>query len=379
MAQIDLLFNSTEVSVIICIVWSDSVMAKVTLATGTNMLFWDQLTGSVSQTSSSSITVKDGPTQNIFTGNFTNISASGGVYNVEGRVTGYEQTTFGDVQFKFENIRVSGAALEAVLNTRDVETIQNFMFKVLEGDDRVIGSSTGDWILGWHGNDRLFGNGGSDYIFGGTGQDFISGGAGSDIIYSDIGADEIYGGIGNDSIGGGGGNDIISGGLGKDSIDGGGGRDKIYGNDGVDWIDGGNGYDRLEGNNGSDWLFGEEGNDVLVGGIGNDNLFGGDGYDRIYGGAGGDTLEGGYGTDLLVGGGGADMFLFSWYSDNDYIRDFEKGVDTIYMTGVLVDHYIVFEDLTITYSGGDAKIGYFTNTLTVENVSNLTASDFEFN
>jgi Ca2+-binding RTX toxin-like protein len=60
-------------------------------------------------------------------------------------------------------------------------------FKMLKGDDTIVGSSAKEYLTGYAGNDKIFGWGGDDYILGGTGNDTLSGGRGDDVFYSKVG------------------------------------------------------------------------------------------------------------------------------------------------------------------------------------------------
>ncbi|AFY68479.1 polymorphic outer membrane protein [Thalassoporum mexicanum PCC 7367] len=132
-----------------------------------------------------------------------------------------------------------------------------------------------------------------------------------------------------------------------------------FGTPGSDTIVGDANNNTLNGNGGDDSLFGSDGIDRVNGGLGNDFLGGGLGNDFLNGGAGNDTMDGacgGTGTgefDRLTGGGGAgaDTFILgasfgSYYLGNGdadfaYISDFNSGVDTIVLNGVLADYTFV--------------------------------------
>ncbi|QQE67444.1 hypothetical protein GFS31_41570 (plasmid) [Leptolyngbya sp. BL0902] len=155
------------------------------------------------------------------------------------------------------------------------------------------------------------------------------------------GSDDLRGGRGNDRLYGLGGDDDLLGGFGNDVLIGGAGDDDLFG-------EGGN--DTLRGDNGNDDLFGGAGNDILLGGSGNDDLFGGAGNDTLRGGNGHDTLIGGPGRDILIGGAGRDEFVLQ-PRGNDIIRDFQDGVDELYLSGGLS-----FNQLTLQQRGNDTLI-----------------------
>ncbi|AFY68438.1 conserved repeat domain protein [Thalassoporum mexicanum PCC 7367] len=132
-----------------------------------------------------------------------------------------------------------------------------------------------------------------------------------------------------------------------------------FGTPGDDVIIGGPGNQTINGNFGDDSLFGSPGIDRLNGGSGDDFLDGGSGNDFLNGGAGNDTLDVagtslGVGQfDRLTGGGGAgaDTFILgselgAYYLGNGdadfaYISDFNSGVDTIVLNGMLADYMFV--------------------------------------
>jgi hypothetical protein len=58
----------------------------------------------------------------------------------------------------------------------------NFINKLLDGDDRVVGTTDGEYIDAGKGSDRIFAGDGDDRIFSGAGNDRITGGGGSDVF-----------------------------------------------------------------------------------------------------------------------------------------------------------------------------------------------------
>ena len=93
----------------------------------------------------------------------------------------------------------------------DVDAIKQLVLQGTEGDDNLVGFSTGDLIQGYAGNDRLYGR---------DGDDSIDGGAGNDRLYGENGNDTLQGGEGNDYIEGGAGTDtyVFGRGDGQDVI-----------------------------------------------------------------------------------------------------------------------------------------------------------------
>jgi Ca2+-binding RTX toxin-like protein len=101
-----------------------------------------------------------------------------------------------------------------------------------------------------------------------------------------------------------------------------------------DLISGSAGSDLILAGGGDDIAFGNAGDDTIYGMGGNDKLYGGSGNDKLYGGTGMDELRGGSGNDQLNGGSGLDKFIFGANSGVDVIKDFQNGVDKIYLTGI---------------------------------------------
>ena len=260
-------------------------------------------------------------------------------------------------------------------------------------NDVLKGGSDRDLLEGESGNDKLYGGSSHDVLKGGSGKDRLDGGSGNDKLFGGNSNDVLKGGSGKDSLDGGNGNDklfsgnskdVLKGKNGKDTLDGGSGNDKLFGGNSNDVLKGKNGKDTLDGGNGNDKLFGGNSNDVLKGGNGkdilkgdrnNDELFGGKGNDKIYGGHGKDDIIGGRGNDLLVGGAGSDTFIFTAGHGKDTIRDMKRN-DTIDVSALANS----FSDLTITSSGGDARIKTGGGTVTLDGVDadDVSASWFDF-
>jgi Ca2+-binding RTX toxin-like protein len=151
------------------------------------------------------------------------------------------------------------------------------------------------------------------------------------------------------------------------------------------------------------------GADSLTGGAKRDDIDGGAGNDIIHGGGGKDSISGGIGADQLWGDAGADRFLYTGAGQSnlnagqDWIRDFEGGVDKINLRGfdangdpadgITAFSYIGSDAFTgqagqlrTLYNGGAAIIeadingdgaADFTIQVTVSNLMPLTWSDFE--
>lgn len=76
-----------------------------------------------------------------------------------------------------------------------------------EGEDTILGSSTGDTLAGQDGNDSILAGSGQDEIHGGAGDDILAGGYGNDLMFGGDGDDFIYTSLGADTVTGGAGAD----------------------------------------------------------------------------------------------------------------------------------------------------------------------------
>jgi serralysin len=102
-----------------------------------------------------------------------------------------------------------------------------------------------------------------------------------------------------------------------------------------------------------------KGNDVLTGNELNNSLSAGSGKDLLRGGGGDDRLAGGAGQDKMFGGAGSDVFVFSASlrdTNVDWVRDFETGVDHIYLSRAIFKHAGPAGDLDADFfARGSAK------------------------
>lgn len=204
-----------------------------------------------------------------------------------------------------------------------------------DGDDTLFGDDTAQSIDLLDGDNTYDGGDGNDLIFAGNGKDDLQGGDGDDHITSRGGNDRVRGGNGDDFLRAGSGNDEVRGNKGNDWVKGDGGSDLVSGGAGNDIVDGGNGSDKIKGDRGDDTLLGGDGNDILVEGRG----------------AG--TLNGGRGDDWMKGDQDADRFVFEAASGNDFIVDFEDGIDLLDMRAL---NLTGLGDLTVTQDGADTLI-----------------------
>ncbi|QNI58159.1 hemolysin-type calcium-binding repeat family protein [Synechococcus sp. BIOS-U3-1] len=178
------------------------------------------------------------------------------------------------------------------------------------------------------------------------------------------GRDITNGGDLNDELRGFGGDDQLNGGGGDDFINGNVGNDYIIGAQGNDYLMGGSENDDVRGGSGNDFTNGNRGNDFVFGGNGNDTVRGGSEDDVIYGGAGNDSLYGDKGNDVLYGELGSDIFNLS--TGNDIIQDFEVGVDSFNLNGVLNLSFTQTDDGALaTYDGGSTLFSGVDNSVLV--------------
>ena len=87
--------------------------------------------------------------------------------------------------------------------------VANLPTTATEGDDNLIGGSSGDAIMGLGGNDTSAAGGGMDTVAAGGGNDIIYGGADNDALSGELGNDILYGEAGSNYLTGGAGSDIF--------------------------------------------------------------------------------------------------------------------------------------------------------------------------
>ena len=84
------------------------------------------------------------------------------------------------------------------------------------GNDKIFGTSRGNWIYGEGGNDKLCGQNADDLIRGGAGNDRLFGMRGNDALFGDEGENYLWGGAGDDQLTGKRKKDKMFGGSGND-------------------------------------------------------------------------------------------------------------------------------------------------------------------
>jgi Ca2+-binding RTX toxin-like protein len=335
---------------------------------------------------------------------------------------GHQITSWSWDPATFTLTQTGSAAAESIFGVGASDVIQG-----LAGNDLIQGRGGPDRLNGGEGDDELFGGAGNDLLVGENGKDRLEAGEGDDRLEGGADDDTLYAGAGDDILIGGSGNDFLNGELGSNTYDAGDGDDSLYatydggplvftvdGGAGTDFLgisisyllsspalslldslaggstianlesisvwgnDNGNDLvgspikDFLTGGAGIDSLAGGGGDDYLQGLDGSDDLSGGAGADYLTGGAGDDRLEGGSQSDTLVGGPGADRFIYASASDstssaNDYIEDFESGIDKIdvsaltptgvsWTQGSYANTGGVYSQVTVTSAGGDLSL-----------------------
>lgn len=233
----------------------------------------------------------------------------------------------------------------------------------IANDDRLFGTSTGDYIDAGGGNDVVYSGLGNDTVYGGSGNDWLEAGDGSSAVAA-WGNDWVSGGDGNDTfhyalttstvtLSGDAGNDIIYGGYNSDNLYGGADVDQISGNNGNDYIIGGTGGDYLFGNADADYIRGNSGVDTIDGGTGND---------WIVGGADGDWLTGGSGYDVFIYETAYESGL-TW-ATADTIKDFNQAYDYLdfaqagtQFNYVETSYYAESFDMARSWAGGQIAAG----------------------
>lgn len=120
---------------------------------------------SVTQSSSSQLTIEGGNDKEVFTGTFA-YSSSGDVSGVVNTATYYVD---GQQVYSFSGLSADAAIIEAFcLTSGNAQETNGY---VLQGNDVLTGSTHIDTLLGYAGNDRIEGRSGNDSIDGGSGVD----------------------------------------------------------------------------------------------------------------------------------------------------------------------------------------------------------------
>ena len=218
---------------------------------------------------------------------------------------------------------------------QDWYDIIGFYWKMMGGNDTVIGGATQDAVDGGAGNDLLFGGGGIDFLFGGEGNDTLEGGVGNDGLVGGAGTDSLVGGQGDDWYSVESATDKVVEALGA----------------GLDWVRTTVDFDlRLAPNV-------ENLSNLTNTGL---RLTGNGMANRISGGFGNDTLWGAGGADSLVGGSGSDTYVIDRegvliYEDSDR---HSKAQDTVLTRFNSFTLHEGLERLVFTGTGDFTGVGH---------------------
>ncbi|CNF50710.1 putative serine protease [Yersinia bercovieri] len=255
-----------------------------------------------------------------------------------------EVTTTAYVSFNHEGETLNAAQLQAknVYGAR--------------GDDDLIASPEGSWLVGRGGRNTYTGNSGNDVFVISASDDtrYIQGKGGTDTVLitgdQGVGLNMARSGI-----------TIAQGGDGDDII-----------------ISGGNNSVFIQGGNGNSTLVGGGGNDVLSGGRGKNKIIGGSGKAVIYAGPQGDTIYASEQGSIIHAGGGADRIYGNKSNDvivagqGDALIDGGEGINVLALHGSYADYTI-----TRTESGYQVKdmVAGRDGTLTLKRIQKLNFAD----
>jgi Ca2+-binding RTX toxin-like protein len=114
----------------------------------------------------------------------------------------------------------------------------------------------------------------------------------------------------------------------------------------------------------------------LSGTSAHDLIMGGDGNDTISGGSGDDILVDGTGVDRLTGGNGADTFVLVADGQNDYILDFDAGVDRLDLSGFMMFYGV--DQLAVTSTSSGAELRFRDEVIYVTSASGNSLSSYHF-
>ncbi len=92
----------------------------------------------------------------------------------------------------------------------------------------------------------------------------------------------------------------------------------------------------------------------------------------LSGGTTNDRITGGGGSDVLSGRAGRDVFVIGTKHGDDIITDFQRGTDTLVLTGVSA------AKVTVTATASGALVNYGSGTVLLTGVTGFTKSDISF-
>ena len=249
-----------------------------------------------------------------------------------------------------------------------------------ESGDRLVGSYLGEVIVADKGDDTVFGGGGDDtyYYRVADGKDRVYDSSGNDqlIFMEGIGTEHIA--VARDltsitltiTVGATTGEIRIDNVFDENGHQREGVIESIRFHDGTTWgladlmsrivlpVTGGD--DVLYGTILNETISAQSGNDTLFGLDGHDVLNGEAGDDLLHGGNGNDVLTGGQGDDLLNGGLGNDTYVFGLGFGHDVVHGFDdqagRSDKIVFQTGISPTDIVVsreFNDLILTLASGD--------------------------
>jgi Ca2+-binding RTX toxin-like protein len=238
----------------------------------------------------------------------------------------------------------------SLLNLSQVENLK-FIGK---GDFVGHGNGLANHITGGDGGNTLYGYGGDDTLIGGKGVDILDGGTGDDTYFVDSQDDKI-----------------VEEGFYLDRN----GNMHSAGNDTVAVA--GMAEYTLQANVENLVNFSWDLADFSGTGNSSDNkIYGGAGRDRLTGAGGDDTLTGRKGADTFVLGDGWGHDTITDFTQGGPFTDLTQGVDKLDMREVT--GLTSFEQLTITSEADGTRISFAGNSIFLQGVASVTASDFLF-
>ncbi|MEN3165545.1 calcium-binding protein [Tistrella mobilis] len=249
--------------------------------------------GTVVRATASMIQVRSGSLTQTYTGSFSYDTRLGTIKS--GTMTGTVQQINGAKVFEVTGARHDAVKVVGYMNRGDAAGLYAY---VLNGNDRMNGSSGGDVIKSYGGDDQLYGNGGNDRLEGGSGNDRLEGGSGND---------RLDGGSGNDTLLGGAGNDVYV-------VDSTGDRvfETLSTGSGTD----AGGIDEVQSR--VSWTLGSFVEKLTLTGTAAINATGNGLANTLKGNAAANTLDGKGGADVMLGMGGNDIYIVDNVRDRVY-------------------------------------------------------------
>jgi Ca2+-binding RTX toxin-like protein len=115
-----------------------------------------------------------------------------------------------------------------------------------------------------------------------------------------------------------------------------------------------------------------------------DTLYGDSGFNILFGQGGNDILNGRAGFDLLSGGAGADTFVYARGYGQLTISDFDQGNSGVFNQGegdrIVLNGFADLSGATVTSANGNTVLDFGNgDTITLQGVTTLDPTDFEFN